>query len=120
MTLCHELDLGVDESPAVALQTVYGVRPKEDFIRDAWPTLLRAWLQNAKESREWIVDALRETRREDGRLTNRRAQMAYLRGLRNARSLRSIVLQEFIAFGEPERASPDMAHFWGVGAPVAR
>ena len=106
--LCQDLGVASDgESPAAALQTLYGARPKDDFIRDAWPTLLRAWLQNTKESREWIVDALREVRRENGRLTNRKAQMAYLRGLRNAKNLRSTVLQEFIAFGEIERKSEE-------------
>ena len=33
--------------------------------------------------------------------------MAYLRGLRNAKNLRSTVLQEFIAFGEIERKSEE-------------
>ena len=47
--------------------------------------------------------ALRELRDEDGRITNRRAQMEYLRELRNAKTLRSVVLQSFIEFGEAER-----------------
>lgn len=95
--LCQDLGLVVDgQSPAAALQTAYGARPNDGFVRDDWSTLLRAWLQNTKDSREWTVDALREARREDGRLTNRRAQMEYLRGLRNTKNLPSIVLQEFI------------------------
>ena len=93
---------GDDYDSAEALRAAYGARPKDDFIRDAWPTLLQSWLQHEKDSREWIVGMLRETRREDGRLTNRKAQMEYLRGLRNAKKLRSIVLREFIAFGEVE------------------
>lgn len=118
VALCHDLGLAMDgESAAAALQTVYGARPKDAFIRDAWPTLLRAWLYNTKESRERIVDALREVRREDGRLTNRKAQMDYLRGLRNAKNLRSIVLREFIAFGGTERISQEPPHK-GAKAPV--
>lgn len=117
--LCQDLGLVVDgQSPAAALQTAYGARPNDDFVREDWSTLLRAWLQNTKESREWIVDALREARREDGRLTNRRAQMEYLRGLRNTKNLRSIVLQEFIAFGEIERTSEESPHN-PVKAPAA-
>ena len=111
VALCQDLGLAPDEeSPAAALRTAYGARPKDDFIGDAWPTLLRAWLHETKESREWIVDALREVRREDGRLTSRKVQMAYLRGLRNAKNLRSIVLQEFIAFGEIERTPEEPPH----------
>lgn len=106
------------DNPAAALQTVYGARPKDAFIRDAWPTLLHAWLQGTKESRERIVDELREVRREDGGLTNRKAQMDYLRGLRNAKNLRSIVLKEFIAFGGIER-SPAEPSRTPVKTPVA-
>jgi hypothetical protein len=99
--VCLDLDISSEgDRPADALRAVYGARPNDDFIRDAWPTLQESWLQKTKESREWIVESLREVRREDGRLTNRRAQMEYLRGLRNAKNLRSVVLQEFIAFGE--------------------
>ena len=102
--LCRDLGVnGEGEQPADTLRTIYGARPNDDFVWDAWPTLLKSWLQNTKESRQWIVEALREVRREDGRLTNRKAQMEYLRGLRNAKNLRSIVLQEFIAFGEIDR-----------------
>jgi hypothetical protein len=66
--LCRDLIVDGDHyDSAEALRAAYGARPKDDFIRDAWPTLLQSWLQNGKDSREWIVDALRETRREYGR-----------------------------------------------------
>lgn len=101
--LCHDLIVdGDDYDPSEALCDVYGARPRDDFVRDAWPTLLETWLKHDKESRSLIVAALRETRREEGTLTNRGAQLQYLRELRNAKSLRAIVLQEFIAAGEIE------------------
>jgi ERCC4-related helicase len=85
---------------AELLAGVYGVRPKADFVQDAWPSLIDIWLKNDNESRHAIVGVLRETRREDGMITSRRGQVEYLRGLRNAKNLRSLVLQEFIALGE--------------------
>lgn len=42
---------------------------------------------------------MREERGECGRITNRGAQLDYLRSLRKTRTLRSTVLQEFIDFG---------------------
>ena len=91
-----------DGDPAELLGVIYGARPKAEFIREAWPTLLDSWLKHDTESRDAVVRALRETRREDGTISNRRGQIEYLRGLRNANNLRSIVLQELIAFGEIE------------------
>lgn len=102
-TLVHELweELieGGDDA-VVALTQVYGARPKEDFIRDAWPILLERWLAHNAESRDKVIRALRELRREEAHITNRRAQMEYLRSLRNGKNLRAIVLREFIGLGE--------------------
>jgi superfamily II DNA or RNA helicase len=104
--LCHELIVdGDDYNPVEALRSVYGARPKDDFVREAWPVLLATWLKHDKESRGWIVTTLREARHEDGTFTNRRAQLEYLRGLRNAKNLRAIVLQMFISRGEIEPAA---------------
>ncbi|MDP7727541.1 MULTISPECIES: helicase-related protein [Mycobacterium] len=63
-----------------------------------------------------MVETLRELRREDGRITNRRAQMEYLRELRNAKTLRSVVLQAFIEFAEAERNEHE-AHITGEPPP---
>ena len=99
--LRHALIAGGDGlDSAEALHEVYGACPKEVFVKEAWPVLRESWLQHHKESRDWVVASLHEARREDGTPTNRKAQMEYLRGLRNAKNLRSIVLQEFKAFGE--------------------
>lgn len=85
---------------AELMAKIYGARPKDEFVREAWPTLLDSWLSHDKESRHAVVKLLREARGEDGTITNRRSQMDYLRSLRNAKNLRSIVLEEFIALGE--------------------
>lgn len=92
--------------PAEALASLYGARPNEDFVGEAWPTLRESWLRHDRESRERVVDQLRALRHEDGRITNRRGQMEYLRDLNNAKSLRGVVLQEFIDIGEVEHPGP--------------
>ncbi|ABH00949.1 possible ATP-dependent helicase (plasmid) [Rhodococcus jostii RHA1] len=103
--LCRELLDAYDQEvgAAVALQTVYGARPTVEFVREAWPTLRESWLRTAKESRDWIVEALQEARHERGLLKGSRAQLAYLRDLRNSRTLREIVWAELVAIGEMDR-----------------
>jgi hypothetical protein len=92
--------------PAEVLQDAYGARPKEDFVAEAWEKLREGWLLRDKESRDQVVEAVRSVRHEDGQITNRRAQMEYLRGLRNAKNLRAVVLQAFIDRGEVEPETP--------------
>ncbi|MGB3287473.1 helicase-related protein [Mycolicibacter algericus] len=106
-------DLAFDadpDDPVEALYSWYGARPKENFVQDAWPTLLTHWVSHDTAARDAIVTALRRVRREDGNLTKHRDQMTYLHGLRNAKNLRDIVLKEFIAIGEvarPPEEPPD-------------
>ncbi|MDH6291894.1 DISARM system SNF2-like helicase DrmD [Rhodococcus opacus] len=112
--LCRDLDLYVDQHDyALALQATYGARPKEEFIRDAWRVLLHSWLRTSKESREWVVQALRDIRGEKGALTGRDAQTEYLEGLRVAKNLRQIVWTELIAVGEIEREDAEHDHVGG-------
>lgn len=78
---CRDLLGGYDEpGPAATLRVAYGARPSEEFIRDAWPTLLQECAVNS----------------------GRDAHMAYLRGLRNAKKLRAVVWNEFVSFGETD------------------
>ncbi|MEE2032320.1 helicase-related protein [Rhodococcus chondri] len=88
---------------ADALRTVYGARPKVEFVHEAWPTLRESWLKTNKESRHRIIEALQEARHEKGLIKGSKAQMAYLRDLKNAKTLRKIVLAELIATGEVDR-----------------
>ncbi|TDL03287.1 helicase-related protein [Mycobacterium paragordonae] len=103
--LLRDLGLPTHGDPAAALRANHGARPKEDFIREAWPTLLESWLRVAKDARERVVKALRDVRGERGTLKGRDAQMEYLRSRRNAKNLRTIVLHELIASGESQPAS---------------
>ena len=93
-----------DES-AAALRAAYGARPTTEFIRETWPTLLESWLRTDNESRELIVQALEDARGEKGLVKGSRAQMTYLRELRNSKNLREIVWDELVAAGELERES---------------
>ena len=100
-SLCAELlDNYEDLDPAEALQSVYRVRPTDEFVREAWPVLRDTWLWRERVPRNDVVDALRRSRGEDGCISSRRAQIEYLRKLRGAKSLRDIVLRAFIAYGE--------------------
>jgi type I restriction enzyme M protein len=102
--LRRDLTIGYDDAanPADALREAYGARPDEEFIREAWPTLLKSWLPTATESREQIVHALQEAHRDNAVMKGRGAQLAYLKDLRNAKRLRAIVWDEFVAAGEAE------------------
>ncbi len=53
--LCRDLALDGSGEPAVTLQTAYGARPSEEFIRETWDTLRESWLRTDKASREWVV-----------------------------------------------------------------
>ena len=92
-----------DRDPAAALHANYGARPNQEFIREAWPTLLESWLRITKDSRDGVEEALRQVRGENGSLKRREAQMKYLRGLRNSKNLRRVVWQQLVAIGEIER-----------------
>jgi type I restriction enzyme M protein len=117
--LCRDLlgESNQDENQAALLQQAYGARPTVEFIRDAWPTLLDSWLRTTSEPRERIVQELQEARGEKGILRGSRAQLVYLKELRNARHLREIVWAEFVAAGEARRASERAGGYEAVKAP---
>jgi hypothetical protein len=96
-----------DDNPALALQAAYGARPTTEFIREVWPTLLDSWLRTDNESCELIIQALEDARGEKGLVKGSRAQMTYLRELRNSKNLREIVWEELVATGELQRESRD-------------
>src|SRR6266498_4608733 len=58
--LLRQLGSGLRLRPPVdqALRERYGARPEQDFVRDAWPTLIKAWLETDDESRELVVAEL--------------------------------------------------------------
>ncbi|UUO01688.1 type I restriction-modification system subunit M [Mycolicibacterium novocastrense] len=91
-----------DEDAAAALQSEFGARPTVEFVQEAWPTLLESWLRTAAHHRERVVQALQEARHEKGTIRGSRAQMTYLRSLRNSKGLREAVWRELIAAGEQQ------------------
>ena len=104
--LLHQLGSDLRLRPPVdqALRERYGARPEPDFVRDAWPTLIDAWLATDDESRELVVDELRARGLGKLRAPARSvaAQLYYLQSCRNSSSLRDAVAAIFTAFGESE------------------
>jgi len=107
-------DLQLQGDPADALRSAYGARPRADFVRDAWPTLLSAWLGRDRPSTRRIAQRCRE--RGVGSL-DERDDLVYLAGLRNTTGLRDIVLDLFIALGE--QSSDDRAAVHAMSTSVA-
>ncbi|MBX7133426.1 MAG: type I restriction-modification system subunit M [Fimbriimonadaceae bacterium] len=98
--LCSQL-LGISDADcSEALRSAYGARPDVEFIRDAWPILLESWLAKNNSALSEVVRALAEARGEKDAIKGRRAQLAYLRGLRNSKNLRTVVWGQLIAAGE--------------------
>jgi Putative bacterial sensory transduction regulator len=87
-----------------ALRARYGARPRPEFVRDAWPTLIDAWLAADRDSRELVVEELLDRRLGSAALPPRSAvaQLKYLRTCRNSVTLRKIVAAIFTAYGESE------------------
>ncbi len=104
--LLHQLGSDLRLRPPVdqALRERYGARPEQDFVRDAWPTLIRAWLETDDESRELVVDELRARGlgKVRGPAVSAAAQLYYLQSCRNSSALREAVAAIFTAFGESE------------------
>ena len=95
-SLCVHLHLpGVN--PTAELRSVYGARPREDFVEDVWPVLMQAWLPAAEEALKRISTSLRERNVGDTSVSD---DLQYVRSCRNTIGLRRVVLPEFITLGE--------------------
>jgi type I restriction enzyme M protein len=102
--LCRDLDLDVVD-PAESLRSCYGARPTDDFVRDAWPALLERWLAKDPLSRRAVVDVLWASGLREGEPPAHAAEeVSYLRRRNNAKGLRDIVLDVFLAIGETTNA----------------
>lgn len=98
--LCRDLDLDLAD-PAESLRSYYGARPTDDFVREAWPSLLERWLGTDGPSRRRVVDDLwAEGLVVGDQPANKAEQMSFLRERNNAKRLRKIVLDAFVAVGE--------------------
>jgi hypothetical protein len=95
--LAETLEVETHGDAANALREIYGARPQEEFIEDAWELLRDVWLAEDAESRAEIVATLRERGLGEVSLSD---DMDYLRSCRNTANLRRIVLPTFITLGE--------------------
>ena len=82
--LCAHLHLpGVN--PTAELRSEYGARPREDFIEDVWPVLMKVWLSGHEEARNRISTSLRERNVGDATVSD---DLQYLGTCRNTIGLR--------------------------------
>jgi hypothetical protein len=105
-SLIEELRLTDNGDPAQSLRGQYGAKPKEEFIKDAWNTLLEKWLVNDLAYASALADAARKTGLGDSSVTD---DLGFLRSCRNTIGLRREVLKAFLAFGEQGALSPAIA-----------
>src|SRR3954447_17550288 len=100
-------DLRLASPTHEALRARYGARPKPEFVRDSWPTLLDAWLPKDRAAREVLVEELQARRLGNfwAPVRSAAAQMDYLRSCRNSTSLREIAAAVLTAVGESQLVS---------------
>lgn len=102
--LARELvdQLRLPGEPTATLQSEYGLRPRDQFVRDCWPVLRDSWLARDGGWRRFVVEELRARGlgRADAPAGTKAQQMDYLRSCRNADSLRAIVLAAFHQLGD--------------------
>jgi len=120
--LCRDLDLDFGD-PAESLRSYYGARPTDDFVRDAWPALLERWLATDGPSRRRVVDDLwAEGLVVGDQPANKAEQLSFLSDRNNARKLRKVVLDAFVAVGVTttvvERPTPETTVTVGDVVPV--
>jgi len=96
------------DDPAAVLAARYGVRPKVDLVRDAWPVLRDTWLAHSAMSRRAVVRVLRAHKLGDRTIdvSTVRGQNAYLHTCRNSNPLRTIVLDQLVHTGETSLPLP--------------
>lgn len=98
--IAHELSIPGD--PASGLRAKYGLRPKEDFILDAWQGLLATWIKTDSDSCADLATALRKRGLGQGEQAD---DLAYLQSCRNTQGLRQEALQIFLRKGEQSKGS---------------
>jgi len=98
--------VGLIGAPLDELRKRYGARPRPDFIRDAWTSLLADWLPQDDGSRKAVVAGLRAAGLGDTDKAgpNAQAELDYIKTCRNSGTLREIVLAAFLEAGEPNPA----------------
>ena len=89
--------LALPSAHPASFQTVFGMRPKTDFIQRGWNVLLDTWLFHDEPAALRIATALRARNIGDTSIDH---ELQYLQSCRNSAGLRQVVLAEFITLGE--------------------
>ena len=105
-SLIADLRLTYSGDAAQSLRGQYGSKPKEEFVKDAWNTLLEKWLVNDLVYASALADAARKSGLGDSSVTD---DLGFLRSCRNTIGLRREVLKAFLAFGEQGALNPAIA-----------
>lgn len=103
--------LQIAGEPSEGLRAKYGLRPKEEFVQEAWQSLLTIWLKSDSDSRAHLATALRKRGLGQVDLSD---DFAYLESCRNTQGLRQEALQLFLRKGEQRSGAIS-----GSGAPAA-
>ena len=90
------------DSAAEILKRIHGARPREEFIREQWTTLLDNWLQDNIPECDNLASSLRSIGVGD---TNIESNIDYLKSCKNTKNLRNYTLQAFLDYGERSPAS---------------
>lgn len=113
LELLYEALGDTDGEPTEVLRRQYGARPKVEFARDAWPTLLEAWLPEDEEFRDFMVSSLQtyglgawQSLPDD---PSPEDELAYLHSCRNQTTLREAVLSWILTLGEDGGAAAAQA-----------
>jgi hypothetical protein len=96
--------LQITGEPSEGLRAKYGLRPKEDFIQEAWQSLLATWIKSDCDSCAHLATKLRKRGLGQVDLTD---DFAYLESCRNTQGLRQEVLQIFLRKGEKSSGAID-------------
>lgn len=102
--LCADLRMD-DDDPAEVLENEFGAHPQEEFVRAAWPSLLKHWLPEDDGARRHLVRELRSLGIGDfeHQPQNLSEEIAYLETCTNVQALRAAVVEELILAGETEQ-----------------
>ena len=90
------------ENTAEVLKKIHGARPREEFIREQWTTLLDSWLKDNISECDNLASLLRTIGVGD---KNIESNIDYLRSCKNTKNLRIYTLQAFLDYGERTPAS---------------
>jgi hypothetical protein len=106
--------LRLPDATPESFRTVFGLRPRADFVQKAWPILIDAWLFHDDAAALRIASALRGRDLGDMSIEH---ELQYLQSCRNTTGLRDIVLAEFITLGERTKDQFDTVPRHGVHTP---